>query len=251
MKELVFKSDKSTPVTTMSSREIAELTGKQHKHVLVDCDKLNENYSELGLAEISAGVYTHPNTGSQQHREYLLTKIQCFDLMTGYDTKLRIKVNRRWEELESANQIDFSDPDTVLMLAQNWKQERQKRLEAETKVQEQAPKVLFADAVATSERSVLISELAKILQQNGINIGQNRLFEWLRNNGYLCSKGEYYNQPSQRAMDMGIFRIKKNVINKPDGTTLLTSTTTVTGKGQIYFTNKFINNKNLQLELIH
>lgn len=102
-----------------------------------------------------------------------------------------------------------------------------------------APKVLFADAVATSDRSVLVAELAKILQQNGVNIGQNRLFEWLRRHGYLCSKGEYYNQPAQYAMEMGLFELKKTSITKPDGSILVTCTTKVTGKGQIYFVNKF------------
>lgn len=105
----------------------------------------------------------------------------------------------------------------------------------------QAPKALFADAVATSKKSCLIGELAKILNQNGVDIGQNRLFVWLRKNSFLCSKGEYYNQPTQRAMDMGLFEIKKTAINKPDGSILTTSTPKVTGKGQIYFINKFLN----------
>ena len=136
------------------------------------------------------------------------------------------------------------NPDTIIQLATNLKEERQKRLEAETKVQEQAPKVLFADAVATSDRSVLVSELAKILKQNGVEIGQNRLFQWLREHGYLCSKGEYYNQPAQKAMELGLFEIKKTSITKPDGSVLVTCTTKVTGKGQIYFVDKFLSSAN-------
>ena len=104
----------------------------------------------------------------------------------------------------------------------------------------QAPKVLFADSVSTSDKSVLVAELAKILNQNGIDIGQNRLYVWLRENGYLCSRGEYYNQPTQKAMDMGLFEIKKSTISQPNGTVLATTTTKVTGKGQIYFVNKFL-----------
>lgn len=107
-------------------------------------------------------------------------------------------------------------------------------------LQDQAPKVLFADAVATSERSILIGELAKIMHQNGVSIGQNRLFEELRKTGYLGSKGEYYNIPTQRAVEQGLLEIKKTSITKPDGTVLVTTTTKVTGKGQIYFLNKFI-----------
>lgn len=107
-------------------------------------------------------------------------------------------------------------------------------------IDEQKPKALFADAVATSKRSCLMSELAKILQQNGISIGQNRLFSWMRDNGYLCRKGEYYNQPTQRSMELGLFEIKKTTISRGDGTILISNTTKVTGKGQVYFINKFL-----------
>lgn len=100
-----------------------------------------------------------------------------------------------------------------------------------------------ADSVSTSDRSCLVAEFAKILQQNGVNIGQNRLFKWLRKNGYLCSKGEYYNQPTQKAQEMGLFEIKKTAINKPDGSVLVTCITKVTGRGQMFFVNKFIHSK--------
>lgn len=103
-----------------------------------------------------------------------------------------------------------------------------------------APKALFADAVATSDRSCLVAELAKILQQNGVKIGQNRLFGWMREKGYLGTKGEYYNQPTQRAMELGLFEVKKSTVTKPDGSILVTATPKITGKGQIYFVNKFL-----------
>ena len=95
---------------TMSSREIADLTGKRHDHVLRDCDALNENYEKMGFPKIGEGYYTHPNTGNQQHREYRLTKMQTFDLMTGYSAELRIKVNRRWAELEAKEQAHQQIP---------------------------------------------------------------------------------------------------------------------------------------------
>lgn len=135
----------------------------------------------------------------------------------------------------------LTSPDFLIQLATNLKEEQQKRIEAEQKIQSDAPKVLFADAVSTSRRSCLIAELAKILQQNGIKIGQNRLFEWLRKNGYLCQKGQYYNQASQKSMELGLFEIKQTTINKPDGSVLVSTTTKVTGKGQIYFVDKFLN----------
>ena len=134
----------------------------------------------------------------------------------------------------------LTSPDFLIQLAINLKEEKQKRIEAEQKIQKDAPKVLFADAVSTSHRSCLIAELAKILQQNGVNIGQNRLFSWMRENGYLCQKGDYYNQPTQKAMKLGLFELKKTTITKPDGSVLVTTTTKVTGKGQIYFVEKFL-----------
>lgn len=147
------------------------------------------------------------------------------------------------ETLEKA----LTSPDFLIQLATNLKEEKQKRIEAEQKaevaeqkIQQDAPKVLFADAVSTSQRSCLVAELAKILQQNGVNIGQNRLFSWMRENGYLCQKGDYYNQPTQKAMKLGLFELKKTTITKPDGSVLVTTTTKVTGKGQIYFVEKFL-----------
>lgn len=147
------------------------------------------------------------------------------------------------ETLEKA----LTSPDFLIQLATNLKEEKQKRIEAEqkAKIAEQtikinAPKVLFADAVSTSQCSCLVAELAKILQQNGVNIGQNRLFAWMRENGYLCSRGQYYNQPTQKAMDLGLFELKQTTINKPDGSIIVSTTTKVTGKGKIYFVNKFL-----------
>lgn len=124
-------------------------------------------------------------------------------------------------------------------------EEEKERLMLENKQQQaqieaNAPRVRFSQAVETSDRSILIGELAKILRQNGVEMGERRLFEWMRKNGYLCSHGERYNQPTQRAMEMGLFELKKTTINKPDGTVLVTTTTKVTGKGQIYFVDKFL-----------
>lgn len=100
-------------------------------------------------------------------------------------------------------------------------------------------KAIFADAVSTSEQSILIGQLAKLIKQNGYDIGQNRLFEWMRNNDYLIKSGQRRNQPTQKAMDLGLFEVKERAINNPDGSVRITLTTKVTGKGQIYFVNKF------------
>lgn len=108
------------------------------------------------------------------------------------------------------------------------------------KLEEYKPKAIFADAVSASKTSILVGELAKILQQNGVAIGQNRLFAWLRNNGYLCCYGERYNMPTQRSMEMSLFEIKETTINNPDGSIRVSRTVKVTGKGQQYFINKFL-----------
>ncbi len=102
------------------------------------------------------------------------------------------------------------------------------------------PKEIFADAVSTSKSSILIGDLAKLICQNGVQIGQKRLFEWMRANGYLLSNGSSKNMPAQRYMDRGLFEIKESTILNPDGSQRITRTTKVTGKGQVYFVNKFL-----------
>lgn len=108
------------------------------------------------------------------------------------------------------------------------------------KAEADAPKVLFADAVAASHTSILIGDLAKLIRQNGVEVGQNRLFQWLRDNGYLCSTGERYNLPTQKSMELKLFEVKETTISNPDGSIRVTRTTKVTGKGQAYFVNKFL-----------
>ena len=110
----------------------------------------------------------------------------------------------------------------------------------EQKIEEDKPKVIFADSVSAAKSSILIGDLAKLLKQNGVNIGQNRLFEWLRTNGYLIKDGTSKNMPTQRAADMKLFEVKVRTVNNPDGSIRETKTTVVTGKGQVYFVNKFI-----------
>lgn len=135
-------------------------------------------------------------------------------------------------------------PDTLIQLAQNLKAEQEKRRALEVKMEEQKPKVLFAESVEAAKTSILIGELAKLLKQNGINIGQNRLFEWLRNNGYLIRRqGSDYNMPTQRAMEMGLFEIKETTITHSDGHIHVSKTPKVTGKGQVYFVNLFVSGR--------
>ena len=132
-------------------------------------------------------------------------------------------------------------PDTLIQLAQNLKAEQEKRKALEVKMEEQKPKVLFAESVEAAKTSILIGELAKLLKQNGINIGQNRLFEWMRQNGYLIRRqGSDYNMPTQKSMELGLFEIKETTITHSDGHIHVSKTTKVTGKGQVYFVNLFL-----------
>lgn len=130
--------------------------------------------------------------------------------------------------------------DDPIERAKRWIEEAQERLALQAKVEADAPKVLFADAVATSKDSCLVGQLAKVLRQNGYNIGQNRLFDYLRNEGYLCKSGENRNMPTQRSIDAGWFEIKEGTLYNLDGTVRITRTPKVTNKGQIYFVNKFL-----------
>lgn len=130
--------------------------------------------------------------------------------------------------------------DDPIERAKRWIEEAQERLALQAKVEADAPRVLFADAVATSKDSCLIGQLAKVLRQNGYNIGQNRLFDYLRNEGYLCKSGENRNMPTQRSIDAGWFEVKEGTLYNFDGTVRIKRTPKVTNKGQIYFVNKFL-----------
>lgn len=135
----------------------------------------------------------------------------------------------------------LTDPDFIIQLATQLKDEQAKRAALEAKIEADAPKVLFSDSVEASDCSILVGQLAKQLRQNGVDIGQQRLFKRLREEGYLCSsRGDRYNMPTQRAMDMGLFEIKERTVNNPDGSIRVTFTPMVSGKGQIYFTNRYM-----------
>lgn len=141
----------------------------------------------------------------------------------------------------------LTDPDYLIMLATNLKEEKAKRALAEAVNEKNKPKVLFADTVSASKRSCLMGELAKMISQEAIRqgkldkkIGQNKLFAWMRNKGYLCKGGERRNQPKQSYVEQGLFEIKKGTRLDGQGNNVVTSTTKITGKGQIYFVNKFL-----------
>lgn len=135
----------------------------------------------------------------------------------------------------------ISNPDFMIGLLQNLKEEQKKRVEAEAKIEADKLKVLFSEAVTTSKTSILIGDLAKIIKQNGVEMGQNRLFSWLRDNGYLIKrKGSDFNMPTQKSMEMKLFEIKETAITHSDGHITINKTPKVTGTGQVFFVNKLL-----------
>lgn len=240
---------------TMSSLQIAELTGKQHAHIMRDIRTLLDQ----GVAESNFGLGSYSDANNQNRPCYNLTKKGCLILASGYDAKLRERIIDRWEQLEIESRqrnlpsYQLSDP---IERAQKWIEEEQHRkqlaLEVKAKeeiIEQQRPKVLFAECITSSPSNILIADLAKLLTQNGITIGQNRLFDWLTDKGYLLrkqrwsnSKNAYKNEyrPSQRAMELGILSMSEHAIPNPrTGEHFTKFTCYVTGKGQQYFINKF------------
>ncbi len=141
----------------------------------------------------------------------------------------------------------LNNPDFLIDALQALKKEREEKAKLQAANQEQRqkieldkPKVLFAESVQASEQSILVGQLAKLIRQNGYEIGQNRLFAWLRDKGYLIKRGQNYNQPTQKSMELGLMEVKERSIVNPDGSTRITMTTKITGKGQVYFVNKFV-----------
>ena len=139
-----------------------------------------------------------------------------------------LELERRWNSPEAVmnRALEYSRKQVKALM-----EEKQGLIEENNQLK---PKALFADAVSASNESILIGQLAKLIRQNGYEIGQNRLFEWMRENEYLIKKGERYNQPTQKSMDLGLFEVKERTITNPDGSTRITLTTKVTGKGQVY-----------------
>lgn len=133
------------------------------------------------------------------------------------------------------------NPDTIIQLATQLKKEQENRLILQTKIEQDKPLVVFAESVQVSHDSILVRDMAKLLKQKGIETGEGRFFEYLRNNGYLIKSGSDYNMPTQKSMNLGIMEVKTGTRNGSNGVTKITRTPKITGKGQVYFMNKFLN----------
>ncbi|KAA6303123.1 MAG: hypothetical protein EZS26_000726 [Candidatus Ordinivivax streblomastigis] len=239
MEDLVFKSSKGTLVT--NSLLVAQKFGKQHKDVLEKVRSLTAENSAV-LSMFYETIYC--NEQNKQQPLFVMNRDGFSLLVMGFTGKeaLKFKVdfitafNKMEEMIKSAtNQIpqSFSEALKLAYIQQEQIELQQRQLE------EEAPKVAFANAIISAESSCLIGELAKLITQNGISIGQNRLFEWMRNNGYIGKTGERYNIPNQQYIEQGLFELKKG-IKSINGVLHTTITPKVTGKGQLYFISKFL-----------
>jgi anti-repressor protein len=226
---------------TASSRQIAENFGKEHKHVLRDIDSLQKDVSNFGLMFLET---TEPDSYGRSQRIYLMNRDGFTLLAMGFtgDRAMTWKIRYIQAFNEMEKQLTQTPiPKTLPDALRAYAAEIEAHQVTTAQLEATKPKVLFADSVEASKTSILIGELAKILKQNGIDIGQNRLFDWMRKNGYLINRnGSDYNMPTQKAMEIGLFTIKETTVNHSDGHITINKTPKLTGKGQVYFVNKFL-----------
>lgn len=197
-----------------------------------------EQMSEYGFEEnvdfTSVQNCTVVNNGATRElQDYRITLDMAKEIAMLQRNEKGKEIRRKLIELEKA----WNSPEKVMARALDIAHKTIANLQIEN--EEMKPKAIFADAVATSDTSILIGDLAKLIKQNGTDIGQKRLFERMRNDGYLIKKGTSKNMPTQMAMEKGLFEVKERTISNPDGSTRITRTTKVTGRGQIYFINMF------------
>ncbi|RNE05500.1 phage antirepressor KilAC domain-containing protein [Lacticaseibacillus paracasei] len=237
MNELVIMHNKQAVTTSL---RVAEVFGKDHKHVL-------ETISNLAAEKSAAKFFaeaTYNNRG-KQYPMYYMNRDGFTLLAMGFTGKralqFKIQYIQAFNSMETQIRTGYAIPGSyaeALKLAANQaeKIEQQKQT-----IAIQAPKALFADAVATSHTTILVGDLAKVIKQNGVDIGAKRLFAWMREQGYLIKRiGADYNSPTQRAMELGLFEVKETAISHSDGHVTVQKTPKVTGKGQQYFINKFL-----------
>lgn len=246
MKELVFKGESNQVLT--NSLLVAEKFGKEHNKVIRDIQNLSCS-DEFRAANF--GVSSYISLQNKELPMYVMTKDGFSFLVMGYTgvkagmfKEEYIKAFNKMEETikNGGFNVSKSFREALLLAAEQQEviENQQKQIEEKNaKIEADKPKVLFSEAVSASNKSILVRELAKLITQNGYQIGEKQLYERLRKAGYLCSSGESYNQPTQTYMNMGLFHLKKTSVIC-DGESKVYTVTKVTPKGQIYFINKFL-----------
>lgn len=228
----------------VNSRDVAEHFGKRRDHVLRDIEELiRKDPPKIG--EMFHRVET-PDSYGRMQKSYYMNRDGFSLLVMGFTGKEAIEWKLKYIEAFSEMEKKLKNPlalpnfSNPAEAARAWADEFEKRKQAEALNEANRPKVIFAEAVSTSKDGILVGMLAKLLHQNGVDIGQKRLFQWMRDKGYLMKNGTDKNMPTQKARELGLFKVKERAIDNPDGSVRLTRTTLVTGKGQEYFINKFL-----------
>ena len=229
----------------VSSRQLAEHFEKRHDHVLRDIVNIEKKIPQYFGEMFWEGK--QPDSYGRMQKVYYMNR-EGFSLITmGFTgqkaVEWKIKYIQAFKTMEqmllkqSQESYQIADP---IERAKRWIEEEKVRIEQAKALEEAKPKIVFADAVAASHTSILIGDLAKLLKQNGYETGQKRLFAQLRNEGYLIKQGNSKNMPTQKAMEKGLFEVKETTVNNPNGSIHVTKTTKVTGKGQVFFINRFL-----------
>jgi Rha family phage regulatory protein len=244
---------------TISSLDVADMVGKEHKELLRDIRRYEEQFSQSKIAPPDFFQKTEYTNRGKKYPCYKITKKGCEFIahkLTGVKgTEFTAKYINKFHEMEQIIADHIPQGKELLALAVLEAQKTIEDLQASNTAlikdnERMRPKEIFADAVTASDTYILVGELAKILKQKGINIGQNKLFQWMREKGYLIKrKGIDWNMPTQKAMEMKLFWIEERTITNPDGTVKIRKTTKVTGKGQQYFINKFLSQKEINTQL--
>ena len=234
----------------VNSRDVAEHFGKRRDHVIRDIESLiKKDVPKIGAMFHKTEI---PDSYGRMQKTYYMNRDGFSLLVMGFTGKdaieWKLKYIQAFNEMEEKlkNPMGLPDFSNPAEMARAWADEFERRKKAEQAIEEQKPKVLFADSVSVADDAILIGALAKLIKQNGVDIGQNRLFQKLRDMGYLIKSGQDKNMPTQKAMNMKLFRVKERTVGNPDGSVRTTRTTLVTGKGQIYFINLFLEGRNLK-----
>lgn len=255
-------------VQTISSREVAEMMEVQHKDLLKKIDNINEVFGGENIRYEKYWIESTFENRGKQYREFQVTKLGCEFLAHKSTGEKGIVFTDRYmtrfqqmEQYIKEQQPQLTEKQMLQLQILNGDEMERigalKQYEGVIKkplietiekqsdvIEEMKPAVVVKETLESSKDAILVGELAKILKQNGINIGQNRLFEWMRDKGYLIKrKGTDYNMPTQKSMELGLFEIKETNIVHSNGQVRTKKTTKVTGKGQVYFINKFIKPK--------
>ncbi|AVH85681.1 antirepressor protein [Lactobacillus phage Maenad] len=239
--ELVIMHDRQA---VTSSLQVAETFEKQHKNIIRDIDKLLESGgSTLSREMFAKGAYA--NRG-KQYPMYYMNRDGFTLLAMGFTGKKAMQFKLKYIEAFNSMEKQLSVKTDSYMIqdpikrAERWIEEQRELKEVQKKLEIAKPKAQFADAVSTSKTSISITTLAKLLKQNGADIGRNRLFAWLRNNNYLIKSGDDRNTPTQRSMELGLFEVREKTYFNDYSDTAISKSSRVTGKGQQYFINKFL-----------